>query len=271
MSTATATTAGNGGGATKEKVLVYLYDLSHGMAKNLSMGFLGKQIDGIWHTGIVVYGYEYYYGGGIQAGIPGQTIAGTPTQVIDMGETSVSQAAFHEFLRGISHRFTPETYSLLKHNCNNFTDECSKFLTSTPIPPHITGLPEEALNTPMGMMFRPMIENMEAGMRGQISGMVPWGSTPLDLPPLRGPNDRRPFILPPTSVAPKPATTATTSGPAVEVKRASPSPSSPSSAAAPPPAAPGLSQLSPAATVQLSTDTKHKSYEMLIKLHSKKV
>jgi hypothetical protein len=26
---------------------------------------LGKQIDGIWHTGIIVYGKEFYFGGGI--------------------------------------------------------------------------------------------------------------------------------------------------------------------------------------------------------------
>ena len=39
---------------------VYLYDLSQGMARALSQQFLGKQIDGIWHTGIVVYGHEYF-------------------------------------------------------------------------------------------------------------------------------------------------------------------------------------------------------------------
>ena len=25
--------------------------------------FLGKRLEGIWHTGIVVYGQEYYFGG----------------------------------------------------------------------------------------------------------------------------------------------------------------------------------------------------------------
>lgn len=42
------------------RVQVYLYDLSQGMARALSQQFLGKQIDGIWHTGIVVYGHEYF-------------------------------------------------------------------------------------------------------------------------------------------------------------------------------------------------------------------
>jgi desumoylating isopeptidase 1 len=35
------------------------------MAKVFSPMFLGKEIQGIWHTGIIVYGIEYYFGGGI--------------------------------------------------------------------------------------------------------------------------------------------------------------------------------------------------------------
>jgi hypothetical protein len=60
------------------KVTIHLYDLSQGMAKAFSPMFLGKQIDGIWHTGIVVYGKEYYFGGGICAGLPKQTPYGYP-------------------------------------------------------------------------------------------------------------------------------------------------------------------------------------------------
>ncbi len=89
------------------KVQVYLYDLSQGMARQFSLGFVGKQIDGIWHTGITVFGHEYYYGGGIQASQPGQTMAGTPMRIIDMGTTTVSQRAFHDWLqktRLVSHQ-----------------------------------------------------------------------------------------------------------------------------------------------------------------------
>jgi len=55
------------------KVELYVYDLSQGMAKNLSMGFLGQQFDGIWHTGIVVFGNEYFYGGGVNKMAPATT------------------------------------------------------------------------------------------------------------------------------------------------------------------------------------------------------
>lgn len=55
---------------TKHKVTLHIYDLSQGMAKVFSPMYLGKQINGIWHTGVVVYGKEYYFGGGICAGVP---------------------------------------------------------------------------------------------------------------------------------------------------------------------------------------------------------
>ena len=41
-----------------EKVQLYIYDLSRGLARQLSMGLLGKQIDAIYHTSIVVGGKE---------------------------------------------------------------------------------------------------------------------------------------------------------------------------------------------------------------------
>ena len=37
------------------KVVLHVYDLSRGMATQFSPMLLGKQLDGIWHTGVVVY------------------------------------------------------------------------------------------------------------------------------------------------------------------------------------------------------------------------
>lgn len=41
---------------TSSAVSLRVYDLSRGMARQLSPSLLGKQIDGIWHTGLLVYG-----------------------------------------------------------------------------------------------------------------------------------------------------------------------------------------------------------------------
>jgi hypothetical protein len=48
---------------SSERVLLHVYDLSNGMVKNFTH-LLGKEFEGIWHTGIVVYGREYFFGGG---------------------------------------------------------------------------------------------------------------------------------------------------------------------------------------------------------------
>ncbi|CAD8105312.1 unnamed protein product [Paramecium sonneborni] len=144
----------------KHKVILNMYDLSQGMAKQFSPMFLGKQIDAIWHTGIVVYGKEYYFGGGICASLPKQTLYGNPIEERELGETEIPQATFEEFLRSISSQFSMEKYDLFKNNCNNFTNECAQFLIGKGIPENITGLPQEFLNTQLGQMLKPIIEQM---------------------------------------------------------------------------------------------------------------
>jgi desumoylating isopeptidase 1 len=66
-------------------VQLYVYDLTQGMARQLSPMFLGKQIDGVWHTAIVINGIETFYGYGIQQTRAGQTPFGRPLQVITIG------------------------------------------------------------------------------------------------------------------------------------------------------------------------------------------
>ena len=116
----------------------------------MSQSFLGKQIDGVWHTGVVCFGKEFFFGGGIQHDVPGRTPYGVPVERKELGETHIPEDVFIEFLQEISSRFSMESYDLLHNNCNNFSNECSIFLTGTPIPEYITSLPSEVLNTPLG-------------------------------------------------------------------------------------------------------------------------
>ncbi|ETL79400.1 hypothetical protein L917_19973 [Phytophthora nicotianae] len=149
-------------------VTLHVYDLSHGMARQLSPALLGKTIDGVWHTGVLVFGKEYFFGGGgIQAMAPElvvQRYGMQPVRAITLGETSRTQQQLEQFLRENSSRFTDATYDLLRHNCNNFSDEVSNFLVGSGIPQYILDLPNEALNSPFGAMLRPMLENMNNQM-----------------------------------------------------------------------------------------------------------
>ncbi|PUZ38666.1 hypothetical protein GQ55_9G214900 [Panicum hallii var. hallii] len=166
-----------GGQARAEKmaedgypVKLHIYDLSQGMARQLSATILGKAIEAIWHTGVVVYGREYYFGGGIQRGQPGRTPYGTPILVEDLGVTHVPREVFEDFLREIGPRYTPATYNLLSHNCNNFSDEAAQFLAGAKLPSYILELPNEVMNSPIGALIMPMIQGLETSLR---AGAVP--------------------------------------------------------------------------------------------------
>lgn len=73
--------------------------------------------------------------------------------MVDLGVTHVPQDVFEEYLQEISPRFTAESYSLLSHNCNNFTNEIAQFLVGTGIPDYILQLPNEVLSSPMGPLI----------------------------------------------------------------------------------------------------------------------
>ncbi|XP_039784026.1 deubiquitinase DESI2-like isoform X2 [Panicum virgatum] len=151
-------------------VKLHIYDLSQGMARQLSATILGKAIEAIWHTGVVVYGREYYFGGGIQEGQPGRTPYGTPIRVEHLGVTHVPREVFEDFLREIGPRYTPATYNLLNHNCNNFSDEAAQFLAGARLPSYILELPKEVMNSPIGALIMPMIQGLETSLR---AGAVP--------------------------------------------------------------------------------------------------
>ncbi|RIA95271.1 PPPDE putative peptidase domain-containing protein [Glomus cerebriforme] len=140
-------------------VKLFVYDLSKGMARAFS-SFTGRQIDGIWHTSVVVHGKEWYFGPGIINEIPGQTILGPPLRIIYMGETEVTEEIIHQHIKDMRVNFTPEKYHLLDNNCNNFSNLFCEFLTGRNIPDYITNLPADFLSTPMGRHFRPMLEIM---------------------------------------------------------------------------------------------------------------
>ena len=79
-------------------VKLHVYDLTQGMARAMSMPMVGVQVDLVPHSGIAVYGYEFFFSGGMQAERGGWT--GLPRcETLDLGTTEVPFELFLEFLK----------------------------------------------------------------------------------------------------------------------------------------------------------------------------
>lgn len=63
-----------------ERVILGVYDITMGMAKQMSMMFIGQQVDAVYHTSLIVFGKEYYFGGGICIDKIHETPYGKPIQ-----------------------------------------------------------------------------------------------------------------------------------------------------------------------------------------------
>ena len=100
----------------EEKVVLRVYDLSNGMARAMSQQFLGIQVDIVPHTGVFVYGREWFFSGGIQSA-PSWGMKPVHEEIV-LGQTGVPLEIFAEFLDGIRGQFTADTYNLVTNNCN---------------------------------------------------------------------------------------------------------------------------------------------------------
>jgi hypothetical protein len=189
-------------------VSLYRYDLSHGMARSMGPMLIGRPLEGIWHTSIVVFGKEYYFDGGV--GIvadanPGRTRFGTPYRTEVLGQTSKRQEEFFAWTqRQRTSGFGPNDYHLLQNNCNSFSDAASMFLLGRHIPQDVLDMIPTLLATPVGQMLRPMLE--QATSAGSSAGTP---ASPLSQP---RPPAIPPISFSPTTAAPSAAPSAATGG-----------------------------------------------------------
>lgn len=89
-------------------VELYVYDLSKGMARQVSAALTGIQIDAIYHTAIVMGGVEYAYDGGVRTFRPGATHLGRPMQIVRLGETHLPEDTILEYLDSLREIYTAE-------------------------------------------------------------------------------------------------------------------------------------------------------------------
>ena len=129
-----------------DAVVVHVYDLSQGMAAAMSPMLLGRRIDLVPHTGVVLRAREFFYGGGIVSMPPHRVVERfgmRPNEALVLGRTRRSDAEVRAFLAEVRPRFTPERYDLLRHNCNTFSSAFCMFLVDIPVPRRIMEIPGE--------------------------------------------------------------------------------------------------------------------------------
>merc|ERR1712192_131281 len=144
------------------RVTLYKYDLTQGMAVQLSEQLLGYRVEGIWHTSIMVHGQEFFFDAdGIVSGIPSQTRFGQPMQKIDLGQTELDFETTKAIVNDLNRaRFGPGKYNLMNNNCNHFTNEFSNILTDKGIDPKILNQAAELSETPIGKMIFGRMNNI---------------------------------------------------------------------------------------------------------------
>lgn len=89
-------------------VHLFVYDLSRGLARQMSLGLLGFQLDAIYHTSIELQGREYVYDGGIISIVPGTSHLGQPLERLHLGKTSLPMDVIGDYLESIRSVFTIE-------------------------------------------------------------------------------------------------------------------------------------------------------------------
>lgn len=155
-----------------QEVHLYVYDLSNGLAAQLSVQLTGRFFKAIYHTSIVIFDREYFFGGsGIESSAPAQSPHGTPIERKLIGTTEVTQDIWQQFLNDCAEDYGVGKYHLLEHNCNTFSDAALQFLLGQHIPPEISSLPSDFLSTPLGMMMRTQIDAMYAPRPGAQSAV----------------------------------------------------------------------------------------------------
>jgi len=149
------------------EVALYWYDLSNDWAKYLSPLLLGSSETGIWHTGIVAFGREYFFGGRTTWQSPGATVFGRPSKLQRLGLTTKSLDTLREHMfMELDRKFDRRSYDVLEHNCNHFADDVSFFLLGCGIPDEVKLQPKRLMNAPVAKMLRPLLNHWLGRVEG---------------------------------------------------------------------------------------------------------
>ncbi|KAF4122325.1 DUF862 [Geosmithia morbida] len=123
----------------KTEILINVYDLLPAGRVSSVLWSIGASL---LHSGVVINGKEYAFGGHDQPGLTGvywtkpktEPPGGTFRCELLHGFTLASDQEIDAVVRSVSDEFTGTSYNLLTKNCNHFTSHLVEKLTNTPGP-----------------------------------------------------------------------------------------------------------------------------------------
>lgn len=164
----------------RHEVELAMYDISNGKAPWIPSAFLsGHKFEYIFHTGVRVFGKEFWYGGGVFASEPGKTPFGDPVKVIKLGLTLRTHSELVQYVYDhLRWEYTYASYDVLHHNCNCFSNVVVQFLLNgQQIPEEVRMQPIWAEGGVVMRMIKPMMNRYLGGF-GQ--GSDAFGSSRID-------------------------------------------------------------------------------------------
>jgi len=121
----------------KEKVVLRIYNIDKYGLSRLGSKALRKDYNEIFHVAIGAFGSEFWFDHQVnEESLKGIEVrfGYAPAEIVDLGETSKTHEEVQEYLVELREKFNVETYDCFHHNCHNFAQELSMWLTGNSIP-----------------------------------------------------------------------------------------------------------------------------------------
>lgn len=184
-------------GRRKMPVELLVYDITKGNSELFSSVLLGKKLEAIYHSSILVHGKEFWYGGNIFMSKPPMSQHFGPTleksnsmnlqqstylpqlKCVHLGYTLMTLDEIVEYQNEnhigapMSEKFTKESYDVLTRNCNHYSNELAQVLCGNSIPDVITTQPMVILDAPRMKVLVPLLNKWLGGFGDDNHATVP--------------------------------------------------------------------------------------------------
>jgi len=135
-----------------------MYDLSNGFAERFGDFIISNHMEGVWHTGLCVFGKEYFFSRDTVFDDAGMTSFGKPHKVIRLGYTLWRQSELHKHIVEVCKpKFHRGTYDAIDFNCNNFTNHLSQYLVGKNLPDEVYNMSQHLKTSSIVRAIRPVL------------------------------------------------------------------------------------------------------------------